>query len=488
MSSRSKNKSVPPLPPWQRLHEPVAPPPDGASEEKALAAAAGKGTETAAAADLPTGHPSNEPNKKKTSGDSNTKGDSFSAKKDDVDNDSITQEINMAPPSITLHAATAAKNKKKGPPSKKPHGNPNDSDSVESDDEPTFKDFKAVKCPRVSVSAAAYAKRLRENEGGATTDASPHPSLGDASADDIDALATSIAESTSFDKPRASKNKKVATPKASPKKKSAISAKAARKTATKPVAVAPTTTTTKRSSSKNPKTLPESYLNALENGLDGEKKTNPSQRSSRRQRTQVVPFKITDAPDSSTAHGERAKVASAKKRSSKESKKRKAAEPAAAKKAKVAKKSPTNKKAVAKDAPPRAHHVTAKMEATWKERLEMLKEHKAKYGTVDLTVAEKGEVDQRLRSFVFEQRKQHKNFMRGRHSTLNAKRIQELEDLGFVFDPMGSGTQKANTMRRFQQQWDEMYDELVQYKNEHGTTLVPLGLKAKVEVSRNFFV
>jgi len=182
-----------------------------------------------------------------------------------------------------------------------------------------------------------------------------------------------------------------------------------------------------------------------------------------------------------------AKVASAKKRSSKESKKRKAAEPAAAKKAKVAKKSPTNKKAVAKDAPPRAHHVTAKMEATWKERLEMLKEHKAKYGTVDLTVAEKGEVDQRLRSFVFEQRKQHKNFMRGRHSTLNAERIQELEDLGFVFDPMGSGTQKANTMRRFQQQWDEMYDELVQYKNEHGTTLVPLGLKAKVEVSRNFF-
>jgi hypothetical protein len=526
-STKQAPAPAPPLPPWQRLHKPVVPAKtaEEVESEKVTDApeeAAAKAPPEAAAG-VPTDHPSNEPNQKKSSG--------------------VTH-----------------------PPSKKSRGYTSDSDS---DDEPIFKDFKAVKCPRTSVSAEAYAKRLREkeeaekegkkrggnkaaaaknNDGDASSPILPRrgkrdrgnggSKINDASADDIDALAITVAESSESPvakkSPKPKTKKKPAKAKAPPEKKSAPSAaKASKKTDAKPAAKKPpaaakaaasTTTATKRSSTRG-KALPEG--NALEHGLDPS--SSSPQRSSGRQRTQVVPFTITDAPASSAVHGEHTteeQVAPAKK-SSKEPKKRKAAEPppatankakkvtkkdhveskkrktaepteppaAATKAKKVAKKDAAPKKApVAEEddedeaylppISPRAQHVTAKMEATWNERMKMLREHKAKYGTTDLTVAEKGEVNQLLRSFVFEQRKQHKKYMSGKHSSLSAERIKELTDMGFEFDPMSSGTHKVNSMRRFNQQWDEMYDELVQFKNVHGNTLVPLGKKAKEEVSR----
>jgi hypothetical protein len=57
-------------------------------------------------------------------------------------------------------------------------------------------------------------------------------------------------------------------------------------------------------------------------------------------------------------------------------------------------------------------------------------------------------------------------------------------DLGFDFNPMSSGTHKANNARRFQELWDGMYDELLQFKNEHGHVLVPLGKNVKVELKK----
>ena len=548
---KSKKKSsapAPPLPPWQRLHKPVAPAKTAEeieAEKSAAAAAAAAAKEAAAKAPpaavagaKPTDHPSNGPNQKKPSGVVITKNDppvvtAASLKKDDSDKDSISGEINNPP----RPAGVASKNKK--PPSKKSNGNTFDSDD-DSDDEPVFNLTKAVKCPRTSVSAEAYSKRLHEKEEGgkkrgggkaaakndvdAASPPPPPPRRGkrdrannggshnnDASADDIDAFAMTVAESAEsiFDVAAAvakmPPKKKPAKSKVVPKKASAPSAKASKKTAAKSAAKKPAAavaasppTGTKRSARGKASSL-EGYLNALENGLDEEDTSSSPQRSSQRQRTQVEHFTISDAPASSAAHGEHVtedQVAPAKK-SSNASKKRKAAEPAAATKQakKVAKKNSAPKKAAVAEEDdkeeaylppisPRAQHVTAKMEATWNERMKMLREHKAKYGTTDLTVAEKGDVDQLLRSFVFEQRKQHKKYMSGKHSSLTAERVKKLSDMGFEFDPMSSGTHKANAMRRFQQQWDEMYDELVQFKNVHGNTLVPLGKQANDEVSR----
>ena len=420
-----KGTPAPPLPPWQRLHKPVAPAKTAEEEaaEKAAAAAAVTNPPLSSAEEtsvgVPTEHPSNAPPPiYEPSGEIN-------------DND--------VPPLPPLEAVAG-----------------NDSDS---DDEPTFKGT-AVKCPRQSGPAEAYAQRIK----------------GD---DDIDALATAVAgssESIMYDvgvatakkKPSASKKKSKA--KAPPKKKNASAKKK-------------TTTSKKTAAAKK---------GAVKEGATGSQ----PQRSSPRQRTQAVTFTIiTDAPASSFLHGEyttEEQVSSPAKKSAKESKKRKAAESAASSKAKkAAKKDPPppqdGTEAYLPPISPRAQHVTAKMEAIWTERITMLQDHKTKYGTADLTVAPKGEVNQVLKSFVYEQRKQYKKYMSGDSSTLTAERVKVLSDLGFQFDPVGSGTYKANNARRFQVQWDEMYAKLVEYKRVKGHTLVPLGAKVKGEVSLYWF-
>jgi len=540
---KSKKKQAPPpappLPPWQRLHKPVAPPKTAeeiaaenkAAEEKEApltAAAAGEGVP-------PTDPPSDEPNQTKISGGAtNLKNDnppSPSFKKNDSDKDSNTGgEVNHDP-----IISSAPKTKKKGPPSKMSYwGTPasenEEEEQEDSDDEPIIRNFKAVKCPRTSVSAEAYAKRLREGEedsAGAKNDPdAPQPprrgkrnrdkgasqNSTEAGADDIDSLAITVAGSAdSVDAAAAvtqmpSRKKKPAKKSKSPPKKKggSSSAKAPKKSvarsaaAKKPSAVpaaaaAAATTSTKRRSPRE-KVLPEGK------SIDEEKNPSP-QRSSSRQRTQVVHFTITDAPASSALHGEytseEQQVPPAKK-STRESKKRKSAEPAAGAKTKakkVGRKDTASKNKTDVDdnieeevnlppISPRTQHVTVKMEATWNGRMTMLKEHHAKYGTTDLTVAEKADVNQLLRSFVFEQRKQHKKYMSGKHSSLTAERIKELSDLGFEFNPMSSGTHKANNARRFQELWDGMYDELLQFKNENGHVLVPLGKNVKVELKK----
>lgn len=503
MSSRSRKKNAaPPLPPWQRLHKPVVPAPavvDAAEQKKGGASSAVEGDAKGTKADaVPTNHPSNEPKEIKTkSGDNSTK-NGPSTTTNEGNDDSTTGDMKMAASAVAT-AASGAKNNKKSttttPSSSKKssHRNSNDSnsDDDDSDDEPIFKNFTAVKCPRTSVSAEAYAKRLREKEaaaeekeeqqqkfGGSSGAAVSPPRRGKRDRDksaqqDVVATATVVAPTTK--KPRLDSKKKA--------KESAA-------------------TSATRNLTRG-KALPEDYLNALDNGtMDSEEIPSSPQRSSRK-RTQVVPYTTTDAPDSSAAHGETSSAStSATKKSPK---KRKATKPAGKKKKpkKVAKKAAVkddeeeddeayvpgkddegNDEAYVPPTPKKKHHVTIKMEQTWKERIAMLKEHKAKYGTTDLCVADKESVNQLLRSFVFEQRKQHKKYLSGKHSSLNAERVRELEDLGFEFDPVASGTHKANAMKRFQQQWDEMYDELVQYKNVNGNCLVPLGKNADAKLKK----
>ena len=113
-----------------------------------------------------------------------------------------------------------------------------------------------------------------------------------------------------------------------------------------------------------------------------------------------------------------------------------------------------------------------KKNRTWAERMTMLRAHKEKYGSVDLTLAEKDEVDSLLKSFVLESRKQYKRLKNGRHSTMTKERMAELLALGFDFEPLKNGSSRANHDRRFQKQWDAQFEALEAYKAEHGDCLV----------------
>ena len=146
----------------------------------------------------------------------------------------------------------------------------------------------------------------------------------------------------------------------------------------------------------------------------------------------------------------------------------------------AAKRSPSKK---SKKAPPRVKGslpqntsgkwiYEEKKNRTWAERMTMLRAHKEKYGSVDLTLAEKDEVDSLLKSFVLESRKQYKRLKNGRHSTMTKERMAELLALGFDFEPLKNGSSRANHDRRFQKQWDAQFEALEAYKAEHGDCLV----------------
>jgi len=98
--------------------------------------------------------------------------------------------------------------------------------------------------------------------------------------------------------------------------------------------------------------------------------------------------------------------------------------------------------------------------------------HKDLYGDCNLSLAPKGTVPPLLRSFVFESRKQYKKFQKRQKSSMTAGRIDELEKLGFDFDPMASGKSKSNHDRRFALQWEENFAHIQKYKAEHGDCLV----------------
>jgi len=145
------------------------------------------------------------------------------------------------------------------------------------------------------------------------------------------------------------------------------------------------------------------------------------------------------------------------------------------------KKSAAPKRTVAKKAkitkvknPAQYEYLEAKIDATYQERMTLLRAHKKKYNTCDLTAARlAGEtVDSRLRSFAMESRKQYKRFQRGDRSRLTQAKIEEMEKVGFDFEPLKTGSVLANHNLRFAQQWDVQYEELKKYKAKHGDCLV----------------
>ncbi|KAL7534157.1 hypothetical protein ACHAXR_005680, partial [Thalassiosira sp. AJA248-18] len=145
--------------------------------------------------------------------------------------------------------------------------------------------------------------------------------------------------------------------------------------------------------------------------------------------------------------------------------------PAAQKKAAAAGRPPPTKRQKKSGTKPTPEWLKEKITSTWNERIAMLKAHKAQFDTCDLTHAPKESVPPLLSSFVLESRKQYKKFQRGKHSTLTAARISELEELGFDFSPLESGSSRSNHERRFQRQWDVQFEKMLAYKREYGDCL-----------------
>ena len=92
-------------------------------------------------------------------------------------------------------------------------------------------------------------------------------------------------------------------------------------------------------------------------------------------------------------------------------------------------------------------------EPQWMDRLGELLQYKNEHGN---TLVPQGYEDNlQLGRWVCNQRHRYKN------NQLPPERVQKLNEIGFVWDPLEA-------------QWLERFHELRQYKNEHGNTLVPV--------------
>ncbi len=89
---------------------------------------------------------------------------------------------------------------------------------------------------------------------------------------------------------------------------------------------------------------------------------------------------------------------------------------------------------------------------TWAEMFARLELYREKYG--DTLVPQSWKTDRSLAGWVSKQRT---NFSRG---LILPERIQRLQQIGFEWDPIGT-------------RWEEMFQKLVEFKNEHGHTNVP---------------
>ncbi|GFH61945.1 hypothetical protein CTEN210_18421 [Chaetoceros tenuissimus] len=92
---------------------------------------------------------------------------------------------------------------------------------------------------------------------------------------------------------------------------------------------------------------------------------------------------------------------------------------------------------------------------TWNERFEELKQFKDQYG--HCTVPQRNKA---LGIWVNNQRTQYKLMSNGSKSQMTEERLEKLEDIGFTWTPL-------------QNNWDERFEELKQYKDQHGHCNVP---------------
>jgi Helicase associated domain len=111
------------------------------------------------------------------------------------------------------------------------------------------------------------------------------------------------------------------------------------------------------------------------------------------------------------------------------------------------------------------------LRVSWEERLKMLVDYKQKHGNLLIPIRYKENPS--LGKFVHNTREQYKLYNKNKGEvckkkcSLTAERIQQLNDIGFVWS-----TDRA---KRQEEDWNERLEQLKRYKEVHGDCLVPHG-------------
>jgi len=103
---------------------------------------------------------------------------------------------------------------------------------------------------------------------------------------------------------------------------------------------------------------------------------------------------------------------------------------------------------------------------TWEERYEQLKEYKDRYGHVVVPRYSTDYVG--LGKWVQRQRAKYKDKSEGRYSNLTDERIRLLEELGMAWSVLKQCKDRAERLP-----WSTRFEQLLQFKKEHGHTVVP---------------
>jgi len=108
-----------------------------------------------------------------------------------------------------------------------------------------------------------------------------------------------------------------------------------------------------------------------------------------------------------------------------------------------------------------AMKLLANHSSAWNERFNELLEYKKIHG--DCLVPQRYPQNPQLGVWVNKQRAEYKLFKEGKKSSMTKERIQALEAVGFIWAKRRKG----------QPTWDLKFDELTDYRQEHGDCLVP---------------
>lgn len=101
---------------------------------------------------------------------------------------------------------------------------------------------------------------------------------------------------------------------------------------------------------------------------------------------------------------------------------------------------------------------------TWEDQMEKLRKFKNENGHCKVPVS-----DPVLGNFVKLARREYKLKQQGNKSSMTLDRERELREIGFVFEG-GKTPQRSEGGNK---SWEERFEELLLFKEEHGHTVVP---------------
>ena len=118
-------------------------------------------------------------------------------------------------------------------------------------------------------------------------------------------------------------------------------------------------------------------------------------------------------------------------------------------------------------------YTSKRQDEDWMQMFEELMEYKEKHG--DCLVPLNYKVNPKLGRWVQHQRSQYQNKKKGKTRQITDERIYKLEEIGFVW--------YRGWKKRDDEGWMLMFEQLVEYKEEHGDCLVPRKYEINAKLS-----